>query len=458
MSKKKVLFVVPDGVGIKNYLFTEILPLLLKEKVKILVYHDLDNTAIKEVKKIHDIDFDTFKISSYKESLIEKFLRETIVFARLHYNAKLVNNPTILTNWNYNKKGLQKIFYKLVQFFGFITSKSYKNILWLEKKYDNLKPNTLQKEINFLNQHQIDIVFSTHQRAVNAIPIFKAAKKLNIKSVGVIYSWDNLPKARLAVKTELYLVWSKYMKKELKLFYPEIKEKNINITGTPQFDFYKDNKNLLDKDMFFKQFSLDIHKKTICFSGDDKLTSPYDPLYLEDLCKAIYNNNFQEKVQIIFRRCPVDVSGRYDKIIKKYTKIIHPIAPLWSNDQKNWNTLYPFYKDVQLLTNICAHSDLVINLGSTMALDFSFFNKPCAYLNYNTTKDHSWSVETIYKFQHFRSMPNKDSVYWINNKDDFFPIIIKAFKYRDSLAKDWFSIINLTNENNSLNIANQILN
>jgi hypothetical protein len=40
------------------------------------------------------------------------------------------------------------------------------------------------------------------------MPICIAAKELNIPVITAIYSWDNLPKARLAVQADKYIVWS----------------------------------------------------------------------------------------------------------------------------------------------------------------------------------------------------------------------------------------------------------
>jgi len=445
---KKIIFVVPDGTGIKNYLFSNILPQLYKEEVEVLIYHNLSESAIKEVEKLHHLKFNQRKISVYNESKKQKFYREAIAYARLLHNAKLVNNPTILTNWKTNHTGVKKVFYKWVEAYGKHLGKSYNRILKAEAVYQKLVAESTQKEIIFLKQYQPTSIFCTHQRALTAIPIIKAAHQLGIKTVGAIYSWDNLPKARLAVRTSTYLVWSDYMKKEVQMYYPEIEENDIQVTGTPQFNLYDTLRINESKSDFFEKHGLSVNKKTICFSGDDSLTSPYDPIYLEDLAKSIVKNNASEKYQIIFRRCPVDLSGRYDNVLEKYKNIIVPIAPQWSNTQEQWTQLYPYVSDVKLLANICKYSDVVVNIGSTMALDFSYFNKPAIYINYNTEHLSDWSVKTIYSFQHFKSMPSKDVVYWVNNKNDFLKQIELAINSKSIIkAQKWMQIINLQETN-----------
>jgi len=456
--QKKVLFVVPDGTGIKNYLFSDILPQLAENNVEVLVYHNLSDNAILEVEKQHNIKLTHQKTAVYHETKKQKFYREAIAYARLLHNAKLVNNPTILTNWNRNHAGVKKIFYKWVEAYGQHLSKNYSRILKAEKVYQKLVAKSTQKEIVFLKQYQPTSVFCTHQRALTAIPIIEAAHQLGIKTIGAIYSWDNLPKARLAVRTSTYLVWSDYMKKELQLYYPEIEENNIQVTGTPQFELYATLSANESKSDFFEKYGLSVNKKTICFSGDDEKTSPYDPKYLEDLAKSIVENNASEKYQIIFRRCPVDLSGRYDKVLEKYKNIIVPIAPQWSNTQEQWTQLYPYTSDVQLLANIGKHSDVVVNLGSTMAFDFSYFNKPAIYLNYNPVVSDKWSVQTIYKYQHFRSMPSKKAVYWINHASEIFKIIEEAIEQGMPMeTKQWFEIVNRPHKRISETIAHILI-
>lgn len=454
---KKVVFVVPDGTGIKNYLFSKILPELIQNDVEIIVLHNLSTKAINEVKEYHGINFIEEKLPTYIETKKQKFYRESICYARLLYNSNLVDNDTILTNWNSNFKSIKKVFYKCIEFYGRFLSKKYNRIIAAENKYQSLINSNLGRELDFLNKYNPTSIFCTHQRALSAVPVIKAAQQLGIKSIGAIYSWDNLPKARLTVVTDEYIVWSAHMKSEMELYYPEIPSKKIKVTGTPQFELYTQETNGLSKIEFFEKYNLDINKNTICFSGDDIKTSPFDEVYLEDLADSITDNNAIENYQILFRRCPVDLSDRYDEVLRKYPNLIIPIIPQWSNNEKEWTQLFPYVADILLLANICKYSDLVVNLGSTMALDFAYFNKPSAYLNYNPVVSKEWSVEMIYKFQHFRSMPHNNVVYWIDNKATIFDKVEEAIKKPNLLAKKWLKIINLQEPDIAKKIAQTIV-
>lgn len=452
MEKNKILLLFPDGVGIRNYLYADVFKDM---KEDLVLFHNFDPETVNAIKDNVIID-NEITIPVYKESAREKFLRELICLCRLYHNTQKVKNDSLLTNWNWNQNTFsKKVFYKLIEAAAPLFKK-YSGILKLEKYYQKaIRQNVFYDEVKeILKKVQPGVVFCSHQRALKLAGIFAAATDLGIKTATVIYSWDNLPKARMALRADHYLVWSDYMKAELQLYYPEIPVKNIKVTGTPQFEFYADEKNRIDKETFYKRYNLDPNKKIICFSGDDTKTSPDDPGYLNDIAEEITKASLQEEYQILFRRCPVDFSGRYDSVVKKYKDLIKEAAPLWYfNTANEWNTVYPSIEDVKLLISTAFYSDIVVNVGSTMAFDFAMFNKPCVFINYDQEekKVKDWSVNTIYQFQHFKSMPDQSAVIWLNNKQQ----IVEKLTLQKSCSPamiEWKKIVLQDYQNASMKI------
>jgi len=422
MSKsfnKKIMLLFPDGVGIRNYLYSNVFK---GAEDELVLFHAFDDKTEQGVREITNIQ-NSLIIPKYSESLKEKFLRELICLSRLKYNAKLVKNPSILTNWKTHHKGLFKtLFYKFIEFASYGFSR-YERILKLEKRYQKaIRDSVFYKEVReILLVNAPEKLFCSHQRGVQCAPVFAAAKDLGIETITVIYSWDNLPKARMALQADKYLVWSDCMKEELKLYYPEIASSQIFITGTPQFECYQHSENIIPKEAFYTRYNLDLDKKIICYSGDDVLTCPDDPQYLNDLADELIKNNLDNEYQILLRRCPVDISGRFETIISQYPNLIKQAPPLWNFEpNSSWTTIYPLPEDVTLLVSTVYYSDVVVNLGSTMAFDFGMFDKPCIYINYDQEEkvNPDWSVKTIYQFQHFKSMPNNNVILWWQQKEE----------------------------------------
>jgi len=458
MYKHKIALLFPDGVGIKNYLYTDVFK---KDKADLVLLHNFDRETIAEIQKQTQIVND-FEIPIYKESVIEKFLRELICLSRLQYNAKKTANYSLLTNWNPSNKSLfQQVFYVIIGIIAPLISCRYNSILFFEKLYQkSIRKNIFYNQAKtLLKKIQPSVLFCSHQRGLKTATVFAAARDLGIKTTTVIYSWDNLPKARLALRADNYFVWSGYMKKEMSVYYPEILQNSVVVTGTPQFECYANGNNIINKDVFYKKYNLDVNKKIICFSGDDEKTSPDDPKYLNDIASALVSANIQDKYQILFRKCPVDVSNRFNEVLSRYPDLIKVAPPIWFfNKSLNWTTIYPSKDDVKLLVSTAFYSDIVVNVGSTMAFDFSMFDKTCVFINYNQTikTDPNWSVETIYKYQHFRSMPSKDTVVWLNGKDEIVTKLTKLVSNTSSM-KDWKQLILGDYLNASKFIQNQLI-
>ena len=436
----KICFVIPDGVGIRNYLYTDLIYNLQKQGHSIIVLHNLDNAVLDEVRRVSKNRCEFKRLPVHQETLPIRFLRESVLYARLLHNVKITQNPTILKNWNpIRKKLLKKIYYTAVENVGFLLSGSYRRILRAEKIKSFLAQRSkyIKSYENILEEIRPDILFNTNQRNILASGVFEAAGKRNIVRVNAIYSWDNLPKANMVAYSDFYFVWSAHMKEEIKRYYPEIEREQVFITGTPQFTFYKNKHFYLTKEEFCKRFGFDSRKKIICFSGDDELTSPYDHKYLEDLAEAVLSIPENLRPQILFRRCPVDFSNRYDEILKKYASVITPVEPLWGQGSlSGWNYAYPLYEDVRLLVNIAKHCDTVYNVASTMVHDFAIYDKPGCYIAYDAISSSEWSVHTIYRFEHFKSMKNLDAVMWISKKEEIASKIMKVLEQPQTVARD----------------------
>lgn len=444
--KPKLFLLLPDGIGLRNFAFTR--------------FPEIGRQTGWDTVFWNQTDFPVHSDTGYEElKITEAQLHPlTTVYSRARKRIELKLweyqfRDTIYQTYNFPQsyRGFKNAFKSLFVDFLVSTkshSKGLKKVIEQIKKQERQTTKyTLCKKQ--LEAHDPALVFCTNQRPTQAIAPILAAQDLGIPTATFIFSWDNLPKATLVLETDYYFVWSDYMKTELQRYYPRIKDTQIFVTGTPQFEPHFDDTSIESRAAFCKKHGLDVAKKYICFSGDDVTTSPDDPQYLEDTAKAIRAlNESGQNLGLIFRRCPVDFSGRYDAVVEKYADIIKPIAPAWKPLGEAWNQVFPSGEDMALLANTARHSELVINLGSSMVFDFVAHQKPCAFIHYDVSdkKQPDWSVEKIYKYVHFRSMPTKETVLWINQPSEIGEIIKQAISLPKTTvgeAENWFKVINL---------------
>lgn len=444
MFNNKIFILLPDGIGLRNFAYSSFYEIGKKQGFDVVFWN---NTPFP----LMDLEFQEINIEDAISHPLTDIYKNIKIQAELNLNIKKTKDSVYDTyrfpfSYSTLKIAMKSIVIQVLTDF-YDTDQGLQKI---RKKMNHYERKTMfyKQSLETLQKEKPSLVFSTNQRPVIAIAPLLAAQDLGIPTATFIFSWDNLPKATMIVETDYYFVWSTHMKEELLFYYPNIKEEAIFITGTPQFEMHFDKSTILSRELFCKQNKLDVNKKYICFSGDDSVTSPDDPQYLEDLANAVSVLNEKGwNLGVIFRRCPVDFSNRYDSVLANYCELIVEIDPLWKPLSNAWNTILPTKGDGELLSNIAEHCELVVNIGSTTIFDFLTHKKPCGYFRYNqkTQNNKNWDILKCYQFVHFRSMPNDAAVIWFNDIEDITLKIENAITNPQSTlnhAKDWFKVIN----------------
>ncbi|OWY61054.1 hypothetical protein B7486_65870, partial [cyanobacterium TDX16] len=259
-----------------------------------------------------------------------------------------------------------------------------------------------------------DVVLCTHQRAGIAVPAVAAARSLGIPTATFVHSWDNLPKGRMAVATDHVLVWSEKMADDLQRYQPEVPAGAVHVVGTPQLEAHVDPRLAEPRGPFLRSLGVDPDRAVVVWSGGDRTTSPRDPAYLADLASAVAA--LPERPQVLFRRSPADHSDRYDDVLAQHPEVIVG-DPAWTAPADGgWDRAVPSRADVALLANLARHADLVVNLGSTVAMDFAAHDTPALFVRYDPggIDAHDWDVHDIYRLPHFASVHATDPVGWVD--------------------------------------------
>ncbi len=444
MNNKKILVFFPDGVGLRNFAFTKFKE-IGEERGNQIIYW---NNTVFPLQK--ELAYEEVKIKTQKIHPLTSFYCRVRKHIELNVATKKFNDGVYQTykfpfNYNGLKNTLMTLFIKVL--IGLNSSE--KGIVRIRKRINTLERATAKYQYckKQLEEIKPDLVFCTTQRATQSIGALLAAQDLGIPTLTFVYSWDNVPKAMQLVETDYYCVWSDLMKREMLQYYPFVKENQLIVTGTPQFEPHYDTALAQSREAFFAEYQLDIQKKYICFSGDDETTSPLDQYYLEDLANAVCALNAEGyNLGIIYRKCPVDTTSRYNAVIEANKDIIAVIDPLWKALGKNWNEVFPAKADLQLLHNVCAHSELVTNVCSSTVFDFVAHNKPCIYYNYEQPqlKKGIRDIGQNYKYVHFRSMPSQQAAIFCTDKKQLanqIEAILKGELSNVSEGKKWYAIV-----------------
>lgn len=444
MHHKKIFILLPDGIGLRNFAYSHFHELGQKEGFEPVFWN---NTPFD----LKAIGYDEVKISRAKTHPLTDMYKNARKHIELNLNIQKSDDKVYDSyRFPFSYKNLKSSLKSMATRGIISVNSSTKGLEKVRKKIQQLERKTdfYRDSLATLQKEKPAMVFCTNQRPVLAIAPLLAARDLGIPTASFIFSWDNLPKATMVVETDYYFVWSDHMKKELLYYYDYIRPEQVFVTGTPQFESHANKATILSKQAFFEGNGLDSAKKYICYSGDDITTSPDDQQYLADTVKAVRALNAKgHNLGILFRRCPVDFSSRYDGVLEANKDLLVNLPPLWKKIGEGWNTILPTREDVILQQNTIFHTEMVVNLGSSMVFDYVCYDKPCCFVNYDTdrTVGSNSSVKKIYNYVHFRSMPSKNGVIWLNSPEEIANHIEAGLLNPESnvaAAKEWFHIIN----------------
>jgi hypothetical protein len=426
----KFALVIPDGVGIRNFLCTRFVELLL-EHGQCLIWHALPEQAIQPLQHRWGSAVQWVALPRFREGLVERVLRQAKLYAQLYWQYDRDATDVLLAARRPGGRWRHRLLTQLADRLGRLHANP-RGVVWLDQLHARsiLRARYLHAFELFLRRERPDIVFCTHQRASQAVPALLAARKHGIRTATFIYSWDNLPKGRMAVHADHFLVWSSFMRQELLHYYPEVAPNSVHIVGTPQFEHYYNPTLVQSRELFLRRLLLDPSRPIVCFSGDDIATSPCDPVYLADLAEAMRALPAARRPQILFRRCPVDTSNRYQWVLDRYPEI-RVSDPRWiTGSAGDWTQSIPTMDDIALLVNVVQHSDVVVNLGSTMAMDFAILGKPSIYIAYDPPEFNGYpGVRNIYRLPHLRCVHEIEPVYWARSAHDLGHQIVHALNH-----------------------------
>lgn len=441
---KKVFVLFPDGIGLRNFALTN-----FKEEGEQqgydVWYWNNTSFSIKDRLGFNEVAIEDQ--SSHPLTSVYSRVRKHIelnVWAR-----KFKDNVYPMYKFPFSWNGINNKFKTILIKFLIGLKSTEPGIERVRERIKKLEKSTTKYHYckKQLEEHKPDMVLCTSQRSTQAIAPLLAAQDLGIPTATFIYSWDNVPKAMLVVETDFYYVWSEHMKAELLFYYPFIKDEQVIVTGTPQFEPHYDTSLILSREEFFRANGLDVAKRYICFSGDDETTSPLDQYYLEDLAKAVRELNEEGyNLGVLYRKCPVDFTDRYQAVLQQYQDVVVSVDPIWEQIGKSWNEIAPSKEDFQMLINVCHHTELVTNVCSSTVFDFCAHNKPCIYYNYEQPqlKKGIRDIGQNYHYVHFRSMPSKEAVSWALNKAELKERVKELLDGKVNplpLTHTWYSVI-----------------
>jgi CDP-glycerol glycerophosphotransferase (TagB/SpsB family) len=174
---------------------------------------------------------------------------------------------------------------------------------------------------------------------------------------------------------------------------------DVVVTGAPHHDMiFSDRQQLADRATFFGRFGLDPSKKLITYAGEDPIIAPDAPMYAEQIERAIREGRLSQPAQLLVRPHPQDDPRRWDRV----RQLPGVCFDLPGRQTEHWMDMSR--EDLRRLYETMWHSDVIVNVTSTIVLDAAFFDTPtiCVGYGYSHAKTYYNSPMRFFEMDHYR--------------------------------------------------------
>ncbi len=309
--------------------------------------------------------------------------------------------------------------------------------VWLENRIENLllSYQRSKEAENRLKMKRPDVIVTTGPFQFEQPAIVSAAKKHNIPVIAYIPSWDNVStKNRMVFNYDAYLVWNEQTKKELFDFYPDTRTRPVYVVGSPQFDVFDRAKFLISREEFCLGQELDPSIPIIVYAigSPNFLKEKHGALHMAERV----SNGHLGNVQLLVRPHPIHDNAEMSELFDRY----RPKVRLQStqNAGKPLSKRTQDESEIVEWVNTFKHSDVVVNLSSTVTIDAAIFDRPVVNLNFDPhpeQADQQLIKEVNHEWSHFKPIAESGGV-WLANDFSELEAAIKTYLKDSSLHSE----------------------
>jgi hypothetical protein len=292
-------------------------------------------------------------------------------------------------------------------------------------------------------KYRPDLVVFTRVFGTN-LHVIKEAKKRGIPVLCLVESWDNfICKGPLSVVPDRMAVWNPGMVKEAHELHGFPRDR-IDVVGVPQFDLYTDKSVFADRVDFFQSCGLDPSKKLITYAASTEGFIPEEPDIFETVYQAVREKDPEMTLQMMLRLHPITSAALRDEYLRRFSarpNLVVQSPGRVSALHDNWD---PTWSDMVNLASTVHHSDIIINIASTMSIDAAVLDRPVIAVAFRVgTRAKSRYFDDVFQHSHYRKLVDTKGIRLVRSVDELTEAIRNYLadpsldaEYRNRLAEE----------------------
>ena len=257
----------------------------------------------------------------------------------------------------------------------------------------------------FARHRPVLLVGSSPGLIFSEVPLLRTAVRQGVRTIVVDPSWDNFTNKLIPVRrADALVVWNEIMKQqavELHGYRPD----EVRVSGPPHWDRYFLPGPVVSRDAFFSRIGADPSRRLIT------VTTTPAPLYshfdrvIRALLRAGDEGRWSVPAQVLVRLHPRDELERYAEFRGVPNLVIEkPFrATVKSGDGLGVDITA---ENQQHLADTLRHSDVIVTVASTIAIEASIFDTPVVDVSFDgeTPTEFAKSARRYYRFTHYANI------------------------------------------------------
>jgi hypothetical protein len=255
------------------------------------------------------------------------------------------------------------------------------------------------------------LVTSSPGLILSEVPLLRTAARRGVWTMAIDPSWDNFTNKLLPVRrVNRLVVWNDLMKQQA-IELHGYTDDAVKVAGTPQWDRYFRDGVSISREAFVERIGADPARKLLTLTTTPRELFPHHDHVLRIMLAAIRSARFEHPAQILVRLHPRDDRAHYAEFERVPEIVLE--KPFRQTVKAADGLAVDVTADAQQhLADTLRHSDVIINVASTIAIEAAIFDTPVVNIAFDgeTPSEFARSARRYYRFTHYENITRHQAV------------------------------------------------
>jgi hypothetical protein len=255
------------------------------------------------------------------------------------------------------------------------------------------------------------VVVSSPGLILAEVPLLRTAVRRRITAMAIDPSWDNFTNKLLPVRrVDRLIVWNDLMKDQAITLHG-YQADEVRVAGTPQWDLYFRSGVTISRDEFCARVGADPAKRLVTVTTTPRELYSHHDHVLRVLVRALRTGVLAMPAQVLVRLHPRDDLRHYAEFADTPGVILE--KPFRATVRAGDGLAVDVTTESQQhLADTMRHSDVVVNVASTIAVEAAIFDTPVVNISFDGESPSEWtrSARRYYRFTHYTNVTRHGAV------------------------------------------------